>query len=141
MYLRMIILISSCFMVHFLSWNLIPPFFLLSGNNGSRGRDRTLTGRLSLAADFFHLNLMSSKERDRTTDSGTSSQHNSSSNSSQKRLTWNPFRTKSRERSCGSRHQLSDQMAAMTLKTPSPGTSNGDNEVICKNIIMRGWIF
>ncbi|XP_045029029.1 rhophilin-2 isoform X1 [Daphnia magna] len=104
-----------------------------SSGKGGRSRDRTITGRLSLAADFFNLSLHSSKDRDRTVDSGTSSQTRSTTAGS--RLTWNPFRTKSRERQNSHSHQQSHHHAMMALKTPSTPPVSG--EVICKNIIMR----
>jgi hypothetical protein len=101
---------------------------------GGRSRDRTITGRLSLAADFFNLSLHSNKDRDRTVDSGTSSQARSTTAGS--RLTWNPFRTKSRERQNNHSHSLHQQSHhMMALKTPA--TTPGSGEVICKNIIMR----
>ena len=88
---------------------------------GGRSRDRTLTGRLSLAADFFHLNLSGS---------GSTSGRNSTDSS---KMTWNPFRTKSRERGNNNhRHSnvIDPSRPAMTLKTAT-------DEVICKNIVMR----
>ncbi|XP_046646786.1 rhophilin-2-like isoform X1 [Daphnia pulicaria] len=105
-----------------------------SSSKGGRSRDRTITGRLSLAADFFNLSLHSNKDRDRTVDSGTSSQARSTTAGS--RLTWNPFRTKSRERQNNHSHSLHQQSHhMMALKTPA--TTPGSGEVICKNIIMR----
>lgn len=89
-------------------------------SKGGRSRDRTLTGRLSLAADFFHLNLSGS---------GSTSGRNSTDSS---KMTWNPFRTKSRERTNNNRHSnvIDPSRPAMTLKTAT-------DEVICKNIVMR----
>ena len=95
---------------------------LLFGNfgtarDGERGRerDRTLGGRLSLAADFFHLGRGLSKDR--------SGSERSDSNRGGK-LTWNLFRRtdKSRERD----NKISLNTKKLTV-----------DDVVCRNIHKR----